>query len=215
MPGRLLLQAHQESLASNIASEIKRREQVTNGNIKMKKGLHFTLSEVPRAIAPIFFLPRYNAVVGSFNREQFAVLSAFQPNLDLKTNLERQSLLVDYVKEADYGWFPLHWNWLGEIRRSLFVHRQGFEAAELKRKQNPGDGELHMPEPTMELVLSLRKKAGFDRFILGGKGSFLVYEGDPPLPIGTGDKLWICPDLDFISFREGQGKLVTQHPKAL
>lgn len=180
----------------------------------MKKEFHFSLSEVPKSMAPMFFLPRYNVVVGSFNREQFAVLSAFQPNLELKVNLERQSLLVDRIRSADLGWFPLHWDWGDKVLRSIFVHRLSRAEAELRRKQVRGDGELRMPEPTMERVLSLRKQAGFDEFILGEKGSYLAYQGDPPLPVGTGGRLWINVDIDFIIFREKQGHLVTQNPKA-
>jgi len=174
--------------------------------------MKWNMNNTPRSLVPIFMMPRFNAIIGSFNNEQFAVLSAFKPDLGIKENLERQSELVNKIQSLGLGWFPLFWDWDDKTRRSLFVHRTSVAAAELRRKQTKA-AELVIPDPTFELIRSLCREAGLDKFIWGEKGKYLVYAGEPPAPIGTGGKLSLSVDLDFIAFRESQGHLVTQKPK--
>ena len=170
--------------------------------------------KLPKSFVPMSLLPRYNVVINSFQREQFAILSGFEPGLGLEASLDRQVLLVEKIRSAGLGWFPVFWDWGDAVRRSLFVHRPTVAEAELRRKQTPGAAEASIPDPTFELVLSLRRQAGVDRFIWGEKGQYLVYQGEPPLPTGTGGEFKLSVDLDFIVYCEKQGLLVTQNPKA-
>ena len=59
---------------------------------------HLSASGAPRSIAPLFFLCRHNAIIGSLKRKRFAVLSVFHPGLDTEENLARQSQLVDSIE---------------------------------------------------------------------------------------------------------------------
>lgn len=171
--------------------------------------LQATMRQLSTSMPPLQFLPRFNAIAHAFKNERFAVLSAFRSGAPLELNLQSQSKLVDAVKEAGLGWFPLIFPWAG---RSIFVHRVTETEARRLLNQHSGQVRSQMPEPTMELVLSLRKQVGFDRFIFGENGRYIVYGGDPPLPLSAGDKLWLNVDASFIRFREEQGHLVTQNP---
>ncbi len=172
-----------------------------------------SISSVPESMAPLFLLPRINAVAGAFRRERFAVLSAFRVGEPDAAGLARQSELVDRVQAAGLGWFPVFWDWPGRVRRSLFVHTLGREGANRWRSAQSIKADVPAVEPTMAVVLQLRRQVRFDQFICGERGSYLVYGGDPPVPVGAGSKLCLRIDARFIAFRERQGYLVTQRVK--
>ncbi|MBN2464969.1 hypothetical protein JXD38_05025, partial [candidate division WOR-3 bacterium] len=71
----------------------------------------YDISRLPKSVFPMFLLPRFNVVIGNFKRESFAVLTAFRSDRGLDDNLVAQSALVDRVKSAGLGWFPLYWDW--------------------------------------------------------------------------------------------------------
>jgi|GEM_PF-2794714 hypothetical protein len=186
------------------------------GNLKPQPTrLQSMMQKLPKSMPPIVFFVRLNVVLDTFNHERFALISAFRPDASLESNLENQSKLVDAVEEAGLSWFPLVLDWYGEMRRSIYLHRATEEEARRRLNLHDGQVRLLMPEPTMELMLRLRKQCGFDSFALGDSGSYLVYEGagDPPSPVAVDRRLQLNVDADFIKFRESQGHLVTQRVK--
>ncbi len=169
----------------------------------LPSGLQVTLRRLSTSIPPILLLPRLNAVAHAFKKERFAILSAFESGLQLETNLHLQSTLVDAVKEAGFNWFPVVFDWCGEVRRSIFVHKMTMAEAR-QRNLHSRHARLQAPELTMEAVLRLRGRCGLGSFILGERGTFLVYDGEPALPAGTGDELQLNVDADFLAFRQAR-----------
>jgi hypothetical protein len=153
----------------------------------------------PRSVLPLLLLPRLNAVIHAFKHENFAILSAFRPELELSENLEQQSKLVDAVKDYGLAWFPIFL--LGHhSTRGVFVHCQ----------HDVSEDAPHPFEPYLGLVTRFCRRHCLDRFIHGFRGTYIVLEGDPPLPIAVSDRFLIRVDVEFIAFRESQGHLVTQ-----
>jgi hypothetical protein len=163
----------------------------------------------PRSVLPVFLLPRFNAVVHAFKHENFAILAAaFETGLEargcpddrLHRNLERESQLVDAVTGYGLAWFPLIFDWGHRPVRSTFIHCQ----------HDVSEDAPHPFEPYLGLVTRFCRRHCLDRFIHGVRGTYIVFEGDPPLPIAVSDRFLIRVDVDFIKFRESQGHVVTQ-----
>jgi hypothetical protein len=153
----------------------------------------------PRSILPLFLLPRFCDVVRAFQREHFAILSSFEPGREPYRNLEAQSELVSAVVDYGLAWFPVFL--LGHHpTRGIFVHCQ----------HDVSEDAPHPFEPYLGLVTRFCRRHCLDRFIHGFRGTYIVLEGDPPLPIAVSDRFLIRVDVEFIAFRESQGHLVTQ-----